>query len=160
MKRSGYARRILAAVLTLTLLLGLALPAGAVGKSDVIHPAFVQVEGSETDAIFPGEAAAELEEPQYKDTDQVRVSIVLKEKSTVQAGFSTQAIAANPAAIQYRDKLETSQAAVTAAIIPAAPPPMIPMCFFISVSPVSFFRKNMSPENHTVFPHQEWTACP
>ena len=38
MKRSGYARRILAAVLTLTLLLGLALPAGAVGKSDVIHP--------------------------------------------------------------------------------------------------------------------------
>lgn len=32
MKRSGYARRILAAVLTLTLLLGLALPAGAVGK--------------------------------------------------------------------------------------------------------------------------------
>ena len=116
MKRSGYARRILAAVLTLTLLLGLALPAGAVGKSDVIHPAFVQVEGSETDAIFPGEAAAELEEPQYKDTDQVRVSIVLKEKSTVQAGFSTQAIAANPAAIQYRDKLETSQAAVTAAI--------------------------------------------
>ncbi len=116
MKRSGYARRILAAVLTLTLLLGLALPAGAVGKSDIIHPAFVQVEGSETDATLPGEAAEELEEPQYKDTDQVRVSIVLKEKSTVQAGFSTQAIAANPAAIQYRDKLETSQAAVTAAI--------------------------------------------
>ena len=116
MRKTGTAKRLLAAVLTLTLLLGLSLPAGAAATADVVHPTFTRVENSEISAGLPGMEAAELEQSPYSDTDSVRVSIVLEEKSTVEAGFSTQAIGSNTAAAAYRGRLETRQAAVTAAI--------------------------------------------
>ena len=116
MRKIGTAKRLLAAVLTLTLLLGLSLPAGAAATADVVHPTFTRVENSEISAGIPGMEAAELEQSPYSDTDSVRVSIVLEEKSTVEAGFSTQAIGSNTAAAAYRGRLETRQAAVTAAI--------------------------------------------
>ncbi|CDB29681.1 serine protease subtilisin family [Firmicutes bacterium CAG:137] len=116
MRKTGTANRLLAAVLTLALLLSLALPAGAAAAADVVHPAFTQVDSSEVSASLPGMEATELEPSAYSDTDSVRVSIVLEEKSTVAAGFSTQAIGSNTAAATYRGRLETRQAAVTAAI--------------------------------------------
>ena len=82
----------------------------------MVHPAFTQVDSSEVSASLPGMEATELEPSAYSDTDSVRVSIVLEEKSTVAAGFSTQAIGSNTAAATYRGRLETRQAAVTAAI--------------------------------------------
>ena len=116
MRKTGTANRLLAAVLTLALLLSLALPTGAAAAADVVHPAFTQVDSSEVSASLPGMEATELEPSAYSDTDSVRVSIVLEEKSTVAAGFSTQAIGSNTAAATYRGRLETRQAAVTAAI--------------------------------------------
>lgn len=47
--------------------------------------------------------------PEYADTDVVRVSIVLKDASTLAKGYSSEDIAANSAAMKYRQKLETKQ---------------------------------------------------
>ena len=45
----------------------------------------------------------------YVDTDVVRVSIVMEQKSTIQAGFSTMGIAENKAAAAYRESLKQEQ---------------------------------------------------
>ena len=45
----------------------------------------------------------------YQATDIVRVSIVLAEKSTVQAGYATMGIARNQEAMAYQDSLRTAQ---------------------------------------------------
>ena len=47
--------------------------------------------------------------PEYADTDVVRVSIVLKDASTLAKGYSSEDIATNSAAMKYRQKLETKQ---------------------------------------------------
>ena len=47
--------------------------------------------------------------PEYGDTDVVRVSIVLKDASTLAKGYSSEDIATNSAAMKYRQKLETKQ---------------------------------------------------
>ena len=50
---------------------------------------------------------------QFADTDIVRVSIVLEEKSTIQAGFSTFDISTNVQAMSYNNKLLKSQQSIT-----------------------------------------------
>ena len=116
MKKSGLSR-FLALALCLTLLLGLVPPVGAEGASDeILYPAFTQVDNSEVSASLPQQEVEELEEPLYADTDQVRVSIVLEKESTVEAGFSTQGIGSNTAAMQYREGLQKDQTAATASI--------------------------------------------
>ena len=40
--------------------------------------------------------------PEYADTDVVRVSIVLKDASTLAKGYSSEDIATNSAAMKYR----------------------------------------------------------
>ena len=48
----------------------------------------------------------------YADTDVVRVSIILEKESTIRAGFSTQGIGTNEAAVAYRQSLKKDQAAM------------------------------------------------
>ena len=59
-------------------------------------------------------------EPDYLDTDIVRVSIVLEEKSTIQAGFSTMNIASNAQAMAYNASLLQKQEAIQQTISKAA----------------------------------------
>ena len=62
----------------------------------------------------------EQEEPEpeliYDEDDIVRVSIFLKDKATLDAGYSTKGVGTNASAISYRDSVKRQQAGVTAAI--------------------------------------------
>ncbi len=117
MKRSGFASKFLAVVLTAVLLLGLMAPAGAAETaSDSVRLSFEQVDNSEVTAGLQSAEAELPEQPMYADTDEVRVSILLERRSTLEAGFSTQSIAGNAAAARYRTSLKEEQAAVTASI--------------------------------------------
>ncbi|MFR0734705.1 MAG: S8 family serine peptidase [Oscillospiraceae bacterium] len=64
------------------------------------------------DRLVQGEA----QETVHRDTDLVRVSIVLEEKPTVQAGYSTMDIARNDGAMAYRESLQARQQAVAQSI--------------------------------------------
>lgn len=117
MKRSGFASKFLAVVLTAVLLLGLMAPAGAAGTaSDSVRLSFEQVDNSEVTAGLQSVEAELPEQAPYADTDEVRVSILLERRSTLEAGFSTQSISGNAAAMRYRTGLKEEQAAVTASI--------------------------------------------
>ena len=110
--RSGIARKLLAAALILALLLGLGIPTGATSP-EVVYPTLTPTDPVLTES---DQAAGLPEESLYADTDMVRVSIVLDKQPTVEAGFSTQGIAQNPAAQIYRQTLQAQQVAVTTAI--------------------------------------------
>ncbi|MBP5660784.1 MAG: S8 family serine peptidase, partial [Lachnospiraceae bacterium] len=56
------------------------------------------------------------EEEAYSDDDVVRVFIVFEDESVVEAGYSTEDIAANKAAMNYSDALEATQDEVIAQI--------------------------------------------
>ena len=109
-------KRVLPLFLVVALLMGLAVPGVAAESSDDQSLRFQKVEGQM-------QASAELEpmvEPEtrsdYADTDRVRVSIVLEEKSTLDAGFSTLNIAENQEAMTYRQHLRDGQEVMTAKI--------------------------------------------
>ena len=59
---------------------------------------------------------ASEEAPQYEDTDIVRVSIVLEDDATLQAGFSSINVAENEQAQLYRTELEREQKTVLSVI--------------------------------------------
>ncbi len=107
-------RRILSMLLVFALLLGLTAPVAAVPASaDSQGLEFREVEGKHPVSTL----LSEVEEPEkltlYKDTDRVRVSIVLEEKSTIEAGFSTMNIGKNVQAMAYRQGLRDSQTEMT-----------------------------------------------
>ncbi|MDE7280214.1 MAG: S8 family serine peptidase, partial [Ruminiclostridium sp.] len=54
-----------------------------------------------------------LEDLGYKDEDEVRVSIVLEDASTIKAGFDIETIAVDSKAIAYRDNLKIKQLDLT-----------------------------------------------
>jgi len=116
MKKS-LSKRMLSALLALVMLLSFAVPVQAEAENNT-DLAFRQVDNNKVTADPLTEVAetnAETE-PQYATTDVVRVSIILAEESTVQAGYSVENIARNAEAMAYRASLEKEQAAVTAAI--------------------------------------------
>lgn len=118
MRKPKLLKQILALALAVTLLAGIALPAAASGETSHSGVSIKQVDNSVISADLGLNKLTPREdpEPEYSDTDTVRVSIVLEEKSTIAAGYSTLGIAQNPAAVNYRAKLEQRQAQVTSAI--------------------------------------------
>lgn len=60
----------------------------------------------------------------YDENDMVRVSILMENPSTLEAGFSTMNIARNTAAMSYRHSLKAEQIAVTARIEAATGEPL------------------------------------
>ncbi|MGM9639791.1 MAG: S8 family serine peptidase [Faecousia sp.] len=103
--------RLVAFLLAFCLLAGYAVPAQAasVGWREV-----------DIDAPIPDlterQANYDIPDTGYQDTDMVRVSIVLDEKSTVQAGYATMGIARNPQAVAYQIGLKASQDAMAQTI--------------------------------------------
>ena len=110
--RKHQSKRLTALLLALVLCLGLAVPAGAADTTS----SGVKIEKVDNSAVSVSltddsqqTTITEEETPLYQDTDMVRVSIVLKGKSTLEKGFSTQHIAANSQAMAYRDGLQAQQ---------------------------------------------------
>ena len=102
--------RLLSLLLALSLLASFAVPVRAAGLSwNAVDTA---VSADLADCLVQGEA----QETVHRDTDLVRVSIVLEEKPTVQAGYSTMDIARNDGAMAYRESLQARQQAVAQSI--------------------------------------------
>ena len=107
--KNNRVNRLLSLLLALVLCFSLAAPAGAVNAEPSERLRFEKVE---TDASeFPQDRVVDTvpETPTHAPADVVRVSIVLEEKSTVQAGYSTMAIAQNAEAMAYNDQLQARQ---------------------------------------------------
>ena len=107
-------KRLLSLVLAICLVLSLAAPVAAAPAGKV---SFTQVDNSAVSADLLTKVDEDINTMEnYVDTDDVRVSIFLEEKSTIEAGFSTDSIAANSEAMAYRAGLKENQAKITAAI--------------------------------------------
>ncbi|MBE6946009.1 MAG: hypothetical protein E7459_07985, partial [Ruminococcaceae bacterium] len=111
-------RRFVALVLVLALLTGFAIPVTATdretaGRSNVT---FTQVDNCNvSNPLLPPVAERKTQEPEYADTDMVRVSIVLDEESTI-SRYCARDIAQNEPAMAWRQSLRQEQADLTLAI--------------------------------------------
>ena len=105
-------KRLLSLLLVFAMLAGyMLLPAGAAAPNGKVT--FTKVDNSSVSAsLLTAAPEAEEEAPAYAATDVVRVSIMLKDRSTIEAGFSPDAIAANSAAMAYRAKLQDRKSVV------------------------------------------------
>lgn len=116
MKQTNRIKRLFSLILTAAMLLGLMLPAHA-ATPETSALRFRQVDNSAVSAELRQDTADEIQDaPDYASTDLVRVSIVLDQKSTLEAGFSTADIAGNASAMSYRADLRDNQADVAAAL--------------------------------------------
>ena len=107
-------RKLLSMVLAICMLLSMAAPAAAAPAGKVT---FTQIDNSAVTAELLTKLGDDLNTmEEYVDNDTVRVSIFLEDKSTIEAGFSTDSIAANSQAMAYRADLKDQQAEITAAI--------------------------------------------
>lgn len=107
--------RLLSVLLVIALLTGFAVPVNAVNAGSEITFTQVDNDSVSVDLREPYRETPS-DTPTYADTDMVRVSIILKEQSTLGAGYVARGISANPQAMQYRAGLQERQAAVTASI--------------------------------------------
>lgn len=105
--------RMLSMFLVMALLIGDAVPTQAVHDhtSGTQELDFYEVE-SNSASDKENVVQDEMEEFLYADTDLVRVSIILERESTIQAGFSTNAISENAEAMAYREDLKNEQISV------------------------------------------------
>ncbi len=106
--------RILSLLLVLAILCGFAVPVRAQQNNNV-SLSFEKTTGPFAQTQ-QGPVEAKTEEPEYTPTDVVRVSIVMEKKATLKAGFSTQGVAQNAAALAYRQEIRDQQTAITAQI--------------------------------------------
>lgn len=108
-------KRALSVLLALVLSLSLVTPTWAAAKTPASGTGngltCEKIDNRSTDLRLDKNNAEKVAQdtPEYADTDVVRVSIVLKDASTLAKGYSSEDIAANSAAMKYRQKLETKQ---------------------------------------------------
>ena len=116
MERKHLSTRLLSYLLTFAMLLSFAVPVGAAGGGES-QVSFTQVDNSAVSASLLTEAVENATgEPSYAATDLVRVSILLEQPSTLEAGYSTAGIADNGAAMTYRAGLGKAQTDVAAQV--------------------------------------------
>ncbi len=115
MKHAKPMKRALSVLLALVLSLSLVTPTWAAAKTPSSGTGngltWEKIDNRSTDLRLDKNNAEKVAQdtPEYADTDVVRVSIVLKDASTLAKGYSSEDIAANSAAMKYRQKLETKQ---------------------------------------------------
>lgn len=108
MKKMHLPSRLLSLLLVVALLSSFAVPIGATGSDTSVN--FKQVDnGAVSESLLQEISEQESNEPDYADTDVVRVSIVLEQESTLEAGFSTMDIAENASAMSYRETSRMSR---------------------------------------------------
>ena len=112
MKKSW--KRLISALLSVVMVIAIALPAAAYDFAKDNSTA----KSLEWEKISNGIFAEALQrkgitlpesEPEFADNDVVRVSIVLNAPSTIERGFTTEKIAQNAEAMQYRNSLKAEQ---------------------------------------------------
>ena len=110
-----FVSRLLSLVLSAALLLGCLPAAAAVDRSGTQALRFTQTESGETQGDYLPQSQAEETEASvpYADTDLVRVSIVLKSPSTLEAGYAVESITESAATQAYRSKLRAEQETVS-----------------------------------------------
>ncbi|MBE6946550.1 MAG: hypothetical protein E7459_10780, partial [Ruminococcaceae bacterium] len=111
-------KRILSLLLVLAFVAGFVVPVNATEQTATdSNVTFTQVDNSAVSATLSPEVAEKQEQtPDYADTDMVRVSIVLAERSTVAMGYSVEGIATSSQAMAYRQSLREKQSAITSTI--------------------------------------------
>lgn len=115
MKHAKPMKRALSVLLALVLSLSLVTPTWAAAKTPSSGTGngltWEKIDNRSTDLRLDKNNAEKVaqETPEYADTDVVRVSIVLKDASTLAKGYSSEDIVTNSAAMKYRQKLETKQ---------------------------------------------------
>jgi len=115
MKHAKPMKRALSVLLALVLSLSLVTPTWAAAKTPSSGTGngltWEKIDNRSTDLRLDKNNAEKVAQdtPEYADTDVVRVSIVLKDASTLAKGYSSEDIATNSAAMKYRQKLETKQ---------------------------------------------------
>lgn len=111
MKTARISKRLLSLLLVIMLLCSLTLPVMADNStSGGLTWEKVDNDSVKTEPI--NKADDDSTDPEYADTDIVRVSIVLDKASTVSAGYSTTHIASNAQAMSYRASLKAQQDAM------------------------------------------------
>ena len=121
MTKKMLSRRIPAVLLSALMVVGsLPMRVLAAGDDSGAKPAITweKVENTQEPGKTHLRNPAELpaEKPLYQDSDIVRVSVVLKDKSTLEKGFSAVDIAENRQAMKYRAELRSEQDDVADAI--------------------------------------------
>ena len=118
MKTARTTKRFISLLLIIMLLMSLTLPVMATNDKSSGGITWEKVDNDTVKADLPAKAADDTDSdaPEYADTDIVRVSIVLEQKSTVAAGFSTIKIASNASAMSYRSGLKSQQDALAKTI--------------------------------------------
>ena len=115
MKHAKPIKRALSVLLALVLSLSLVTPTWAAAKTPSSGTGngltWEKIDNRSTDLRLDKNNAEKVAQDttEYADTDVVRVSIVLKDASTLAKGYSSEDIATNSAAMKYRQKLETKQ---------------------------------------------------
>ncbi len=106
--------RLLAMVLVLCLSIGIICPSGTVRAAQENALSWEKLDDANLlDSVRQnGEVAVKPTESAFADEDSVRVFIVMDGNSTIDAGFSTQNVAENDAALRYAARLEATQDAV------------------------------------------------
>ncbi|MCH5354137.1 MAG: S8 family serine peptidase [Acutalibacter sp.] len=124
-KKTRLLRRVLAVTLTVVMLLSLTVPASAAGTGaakGAVTARIEKIDNSEVSATAPhngGRLSAKKDGPSLAPEKEelnanglIRVSIVLEEPSTIEAGYSTMGIGQNAQARSYREKLRANQTAM------------------------------------------------
>ena len=107
-------KRMISLLLVLALVAGFTVPVGAAASDD--HLRLTQVDNNSVSASMLAQMKeSESSTPDYADSDIVRVSIILEDRPTLQAGFSVHNIACNTEAMAYREKLQTKQETLASA---------------------------------------------
>ena len=116
MKKTYPTTRFLSWLLIAAMLCSFAVPIRAVG-TDATALSFHQTDRAAVDGTLQESQAGDAPaSPRPADTELVRVSIVLEEASTLEAGFDPENIAGNAGAMSYREKLQARQDQVAAQI--------------------------------------------
>ncbi len=118
MKKTCMSARVASWMLILALLASFVLPAQAGQAEHTSQAESLSFRETEETAapqrLLPEAEQATSQLPDYASTDLVRVSIVLDQPSTLEAGYATTGIAANARAMSYRGQLKQAQASITA----------------------------------------------
>ena len=112
--RNHFTTRLISMLLAFVMLVGLLVPASATAANGI---SFELTDNSAvSDPLRPKRTEDHHNTVVYDDNEVVRVSIVLRQRPTLQAGFSTQSVVENASAMSYRTGLKKEQATVTARI--------------------------------------------
>lgn len=117
MKNKQMFRRLLAGALAVAVTVSaVIMPTAAEDSSEKLS--FHKVSGDGFSNLVPdkNKVTESKDDVQYADTDEVRVSIVLEDASTIKAGFDVETIAEDAQAIAYRDALKAKQEIVESKI--------------------------------------------